>query len=690
MYGGAIYCFDSSTTITNCTIVGNYTSEYGGGGIYCGNSSPTVVNTILWNDIPDEIYLKYSSINVAYSNIQGGWPGTGNIDTNPLFVDAAGDDNFFGTEDDNLRLLPDSPCIDAGDNSAIPAGLTVDIDGNPRIASGTVDMGAYEGGMVLTTGIYYVDMDAPGNNDGSSWANAFRRLQDAFSAARYGDEIRVANGIYRPDQGLGQTSGNREATFRLENGLSIKGGYAGFGEADPNARDFETYNTILSGDLNGDDGPHFANNSENSYLVVVCIECNKSVMLDGFTITGGNATTDYIAGGMLNYESNPIVKNCTFNGNSAGQGGGMANRHSNPTVTNCTFSGNATVYGGGGMYNTDSSNPVVTDCIFIENSASMLGGGGMYNGDSSPTVTNCRFSGNYAMFGGGMYNVGGSSTTVTNCTFSENRVSAWGGGMQNEAGAKPTVTNCILWGDMPDEIAFSGSATVTYSNVEGGWAGIGNIASDPKFADAEGRLSFESPCIDAGNNDTVPSDITTDLDGNPRIVNSTVDMGAYERGPRLWASNPSPADGAITGQRTPVLRWTPGDTTVKYDVYFGAALDVVEDADISDQSGIYRGRCIDPSYITEQLELDGTYYWRIDEVEADGEIIHKGDVWSFTIVDQITVEYQVSSSEDDAYATNNNLQSVDAEYLKVGSSTFANPPYYMSGMVFRNVTVPRD
>jgi len=444
MYGGAILCFDSSTTITNCTIVGNYASGYGGGGIYCGNSSPTVINTILWNDIPDEIYLKHSSVNVAYSDIQGGWPGTGNINTNPLFVDAYGADNFIGTEDDNLCLLPGSPCIDAGDNSAIPTGLVVDIDGNPRIANGTVDMGAYEGGMIPTTSVYYVDMDAPGNNDGSSWADAFRWLQDALSTARYGDEIRVANGIYRPDQGLGQTSGNWEATFRLNNGVTIKGGYNGFGEADPNARDIETYNTILSGDLNGDDGPHFANNSENSYLVVVCIECNASVMLDGFTITGGNATADYIAGGMLNYESSPTVKNCTFIGNSAGQGGGMANRHSNPTVTNCTFSSNATVYGGGGMYNTDSSNPVVTNCIFIENSASLLGDGGMYNGDSSPTVTNCRFSGNYAMFGGGMYNVGGSSTTVTNCTFNENWVSAWGGGMQNEAGAKPTVTNCIL------------------------------------------------------------------------------------------------------------------------------------------------------------------------------------------------------------------------------------------------------
>jgi predicted outer membrane repeat protein len=689
MYGGAIFCFGSSPTVTNCTIVGNFASGYGGGGIYCGNASPTVINTILWNNSPDEIYLKHSSVNVAYSDVQGGWSGPGNINADPLFVDADGADGVIGTKDDDLRLLPASPCIDAGDNSSIPPGVFVDIDGDPRIINGIVDIGVHEGGTVRTPKTYYVDMDAPGNNDGSNWSDAYLCMQDALEIVQYGDEIRVAKGIYRPDQGLRQTSGDRDASFRLKNGVTIKGGYAGFGESDPDSWDIESYKTILSGDLNGNDGPNFSGNFENSYHIVACIECDASTAIDGFTITSGNATANYIGGGMINYESSPTVKNCVFSGNSAGQGGGMANRHSSPTIINCTFRSNSAMYGGGGVYNTDYSDPIVTGCVFSDNSVTLLGGGGMYSGDSSPMVTNCVFTGNLALFGGGMYNVGVSATMVVNCTFTENWASAWGGGMQNEAGANPTVTNCILWGDIPDEIAFAGSATVSYSNVQGAWAGDGNIASDPKFVDPWGRLSSGSPCIDTGSNDAVPSDITTDLDGNPRIINGTVDMGAYEREPQLRASKPVPANGAVTGQRAPVLSWTPGDTAVEHDVYFGTAASDVNNSDILDKSGIYQGRWIETSYITAELDADRSYYWRIDEVEEDGETIRKGNVWSFTVVNEITVKYQVSSSEDDAYATNDDLQITNTDYLKVGSSSFAKPPYYMSGMVFRNVNVPQ-
>jgi len=548
-----------------------------------------------------------------------------------------------------------------------------------------------EGGIVPSKNVYYVDTNATGNNDGSSWVDAYRYLQDALADANEAQkpvDIRVAQGTYTPDCGNGYVRGDKQAKFLLKSGVTIKGGFAGVGADDPNAWDHQAYETVLSGDLSGNDERHLENFVENSDHVIWCIEGDASAVLDGFTITGGYAT-DRIGGGLLNYNANPTVKRCVFFDNYASQGGGMANRYSSPTVTDCTFDGNLATYGGGGMYNTDQSHPMVESCVFHDNRSTILGGGGMYCGDSNPTVINCLFVDNVAPFGGGMYNVA-VNPFIGNCTFTNNRSSSWGGGIQNDAGANPTVTNCILWGDIPDEIAFSGSATVTYSDVEGGWAGIGNIDRDPKFADAEGRLSSGSPCIDAGNNDAVPSGITTDLYGNPRILNGTVDIGASERGPQPRAGNPSPADGATTGQRTPVLHWPRGDAAVKYDVYFGTALADVDEADILDQSGIYRGRCSDPSYVTEQLDPDGTYYWRIDEVEADGETIHKGDVWSFTVVDRITVEYQVSSSEDDAYATNQNLQSVDAEYLKVGSSTFANPPYYMSGMVFRNVTVPRD
>ena len=103
--------------------------------------------------------------------------------------------------------------------------------------------------------VIYVDADATGANDGSSWADAYNFLQDALTAAWSGDEIRIAQGIYTPDTNLADPngSGDRTATFQLINGVTIKGGYAGEGTPDPNARDIELYETILTGDLNGDD-----------------------------------------------------------------------------------------------------------------------------------------------------------------------------------------------------------------------------------------------------------------------------------------------------------------------------------------------------------------------------------------------------------------------------------------------------
>jgi hypothetical protein len=146
-----------------------------------------------------------------------------------------------------------------------------------------------------------------------------------------------------------------------------------------------------------------------------------------------------------------------------------------------------------------------------------------------------------------MYNEGGSGPTVTNCTFSGNTAADNGGGMFNFS-TSPTLTNCILWGNS-DSGGMDGSAqihvdggtpVVNYSDVQGGWTGAGgnNIDADPLFVDADGsdnvvgtedddlRLSAGSPCIDAGTNAVVSE--STDLDGNLRIINCAVDLGAYE------------------------------------------------------------------------------------------------------------------------------------------------------------------
>jgi hypothetical protein len=229
--------------------------------------------------------------------------------------------------------------------------------------------------------------------------------------------------------------------------------------------------------------------SENGPEVTI-IDCEGSVaeLHRGFYFYSGE-------------EMSSVIQGFTITNGWAGIGGGMYNDQSNPTVTNCMFIGNSTVsiYGaGGGLYN-DQSSPTVTNCMFIGNSA--IFGGGMYNYYSSPTVTNCMFTENSATWGGGMSNDLDSSPMVTNCTFTGNSAIA-GGGMYS-AYCSPTITSCIFWGDLPDEI-YGGSPIVTYSDVQGGYKGEGNIDEGPLFVSFHGfdyLLRRFSPCIDAGDPD---------------------------------------------------------------------------------------------------------------------------------------------------------------------------------------------
>jgi hypothetical protein len=463
---------------------------------------------------------------------------------------------------------------------------------------------AYEGRMAPTpsSDIYYVDANARGKNDGSSWANAYVYLQDALADANEAPkpvEIRVAQGTYTPDRGVGQIRGDWNSKFLLKSGTTIKGGFAGVGVDDPNAWDYLNNPTILTADLNKDDMPDFTNRLDNSYHVIWCIEGDASAVLDSVMITDGDAV-ERQGGGIFNYQARPTIKRCHFVNNYASQGGAMTNTYSSPTIINCTFSGNLSDFGGGGMYN-DYSHPIVESCVFYDNRTTILGGGGMYCGGSDPNITNCLFINNEAPFGGGMYNAAANPTLI-NCTFTNNQGGAWGGGMQNDAGANPRVTNCILWGDIPDEISFPDTGTVTYSIVQGGWAGVGNINRDPRFADLEGRLSAGSPCIDAGNNDAVSSDNTTDLDGNPRIIDGVVDMGAYEFS--------SPPPGPSADPLAEALDTTLSFTTGGDEAWFSQTETYYHDGDAAQSGSITHDQ---ESWL--QTTVDGagivSFYWKV-------------------------------------------------------------------------------
>jgi hypothetical protein len=215
--------------------------------------------------------------------------------------------------------------------------------------------------------------------------------------------------------------------------------------------------------------------------------------------------------------------------------------NSSPTVTRCLFSGNSAIEGGGML--VQESSPTIVDCQFIANEALYAGGLDNYN-NASPVVINSVFMNNVSLesdgefsggLGGAILNYFSSTPEFINCTVVANSADIMAGGIYNtnEFGGHcaQVVTNSIVYGNSGQQIAdiAGASSTVTYSDIQGGYPGLGNIDADPVFADADYRLGPGSPCIDAGDNAAVPPGQDTDLDGNPRFVDPARRLGAVRR-----------------------------------------------------------------------------------------------------------------------------------------------------------------
>ncbi|HNT74341.1 MAG TPA: Ig-like domain-containing protein, partial [Anaerolineae bacterium] len=572
-WGGGLDNFESLATLVNVTFYGNSAGESGGGIYNDSNSQSLVSNSILWgNTAPTgaQVYHESSASTIAYSDIEGGCPAGATcsniIDSDPQFVDAANGD---------LHLGLSSLALDAGDNTAVPTDtldldndgdivepLPYDLDGGPRLfdslapdtgngAPPLVDMGAYES----TRTPIYVDKDAAGANNGSSWADAYTDLQSGLAAAAAGDELWVAEGAYLP-------GADRASYFALKNDVAVYGGFAGT-ETNRDQRDWTVHVTTLSGDI-GATGVV----TDNVYHVAVNYHLTRTAILDGFTISGGyadgemNSENDW-GGGMYTYGSSPTLRNVIFTDNYArNHGGGMfCWMASSPLLVNVAFVGNTSSLFGGGMSTMGEISPELVNVTFSNNSA--IVGGGMSNADHiTAKLTNVIFYNNHAANqAGGMYN-NEISAAFVNVTFYGNSAGNYGGGMHNVGGSQLTISNTIFWGNTPDQLYHINSAsTIAYSDIEGGCpAGAvcasGVISSAPQFVDASGgnlRLGLTSPAIDAGDNTAVPADVYDldgdgdsaeplpyDLGGAPRFAdilsrpdtgNGTaplVDMGAYE------------------------------------------------------------------------------------------------------------------------------------------------------------------
>ncbi len=314
-------------------------------------------------------------------------------------------------------------------------------------------------------------------------------------------------------------------------GLTVKNGYAGGGN---------------------DGGGIYANGSE--IIVVDCIFDVNNASSGGAVYSSGAASfanctfnSNGASLGAINGDGGGAVRSshnststsftdCVFTDNRGATGGAVYANGDSTLFTNCTFTFNTALYGG--AISANGSSTSFTNNIFISNTSSSYGGA-VLGSSSSALFTNCAFISNSAPSGGAViarsvsYNYCYSS--FTNCTFTLNDATEQGGAIYCDIPLAPkdpiTLKNCILYGNTAPEgsdiYEKEKPLIITYSDIQGGHTGAGNIDSDPLFINANNdfHLQHGSPCIDTGTADGAPAD---DLDGNPRPMGSGFDMGAYE------------------------------------------------------------------------------------------------------------------------------------------------------------------
>ena len=297
----------------------------------------------------------------------------------------------------------------------------------------------------------FVNTAATGNNDGSSWANAFVHLSDAIAASEEGDEIWVAQGTYLP----GGLAAFRDTSFYLNHNVRMYGGFVGT-ESGLNERgNYESHPTILSGDVEGNDiAGNFTDNRDDNCRHVMFLDTmvSNDFVLDGFFIQNGQTDgasgsgNDRRAGGILSYGA-PIIENCTFIANYGYFAGALYPRAADATgikVRNCQFFGNR-AQSGGAMYLVSIGAGLLEDCLFEDNQADGFGGA-IYNQASIDTFINCEFIRNQAgadSRGGAMY-VTECFTLLQNVTFANNDASSrTGGAIHFNADDDPCVARVV-------------------------------------------------------------------------------------------------------------------------------------------------------------------------------------------------------------------------------------------------------
>lgn len=441
-------------------------------------------------------------------------------------------------------------------------------------------------GTTGIAGVIRVDRDAAPGGNGTSWFAAFDSLAVPLDVADQGDELWVAEGVYRPDAGP-YADNDPLSTYQLKNGVAVYGGFDGTETAVHQRRPRGNL-TVLSGDIDSNDvvdADGITRSWEdlagvNAYHLVTATGTDTSAVLDGFVLTGGWAAgTGSLSGGAavscagaspalttlavignrsgdqaVLHGCTSTISNSVFDSNYAHNMAAISNRGG--TYVNCVFSNNTTAAGSGSVFAIFGGSLSLRNCRLVGNSATTSGA--VVASDSTINLTNVLLSGNEADTGAALEFGGTTNATLTNVTVSGNRCFNASGAVHITSAGVIEIGNSVFWnnsavqgaGVLSASIYNPGTGSVTVSSSllqgsggSGAWTGGslldggGNLDGDPLFlypVDStmapttlgNYRLALGSPAMDSGDNalNTLPYD----LDGNLRVLDATIDMGAFE------------------------------------------------------------------------------------------------------------------------------------------------------------------